>query len=140
MLVIAPGMAEGEFPLESLPHISIIDSNGAESQNIGQFPVASAWGRIGNRSHVSGDEASGDRVESAESVRYLNLKAEIPALGSSIDTVQGGGVVIASDAFTGVVSVRLEATSDIVEIRPLADGKASPSCTGDSPTGARRSP
>lgn len=121
VLVIAPGMAVGEFPIASLPQASIVDLNHLEIAEDGEFPVESAWGRIGARTR--GRVPSGDSGESAESIRYLQLKAGVPALGSRIDIAHGSGVVIASNAFQGTLSVRLDATSDVIEIRlPERDG------------------
>lgn len=117
-LVVGPDMAVGMDETSSLPRVSAVEDDDLVSDYVVQLPVESAWGRIGHRMGALKSDPTEDAT-SPESTRYRKLKVDMPALGSRIETDQGSGtgVIIASDVFAGRLSVRLDASSDVVEIQ-----------------------
>ncbi|HEV2066681.1 MAG TPA: hypothetical protein VGR08_07585 [Thermomicrobiales bacterium] len=123
-LVVAPGKVTGVSSTESLPRVvalTVEDKPEHQVDGIEEPPPASGtsvWGRIGRPPHCGATLAPGTGG-SAESTRYRELKAAVPPLGSRVSTPEGDGLVIASNVFTGTLTVRLAATSREVEITHL---------------------
>lgn len=119
-LVVAPGKAFGLGPLGSLPRVVAHlpgDEPECEEEGSGEQPPApgtSVWGRIGRPPDPGSTLLGTDG--STESTRYRELKAAMPPLGSRVVTPAGEGSVIASNVFSGTLTVRLDATSEEVEI------------------------
>lgn len=119
-LVVAPGRVFGAGPAESLPRVvayTFEDETKREEEGRGEQPPApgtSAWGRIGH--HLDLGSAFVGTDTSAESTRYRDLKAAMPPLGSRVTTPEGEGLVIASNVFSRTLTVRLDATSEEIQV------------------------
>ncbi len=131
-IAVAPGQAVGVYETNSLPRVSAVDDGDKDSDldDMVRAPAPGAWGRIGN--HIGPVKSvATEEMESPESIKYRLLKADMPALGGRITTHHGSGVVIALDVFKGRVSVRLDMSSDVVEIQhrslPLSGENGAPS-------------
>lgn len=136
-LVAAPGMVVGVGEIDSLPRVSAVDDDAQTPDDVPQLPAKSAWGRIGHRNNLSRNADTGS-IASPASARYLILKSDMPVLGSHIETEHGGGAVIASDVFAGTLTVRLDASSDVVKVQhrpPALTGT-----TNASPSNMREHP
>lgn len=120
-LVVAPGMVTGVRPSESLPRVvahTVEDKPERQEDGIREQPPApgtSVWGRIGRPCDPGATRAAGTDG-SAENTRYRELKAAMPPLGSRVSTPGGDGLVISSNVFSGTLTVRLDATSEEVDI------------------------
>lgn len=121
---IAPGRTVGVHETDSLPQVSLVNDADMDSDDTVEPPAPGAWGRIGCRTGPVKNAATAE-MESPESIKYRKLKADMPALGEGIATDYGTGVVIGLNVFTGRLSVRIDMSSDVVEVQhralPLAD-------------------
>lgn len=134
-VVVEAGMAVGMEATDSLSYVSAVSEEDSIPDDMVELPIESAWGRIGHRLVAANNEPTGDAA-SPESSRYRRLKEVMPALGSRIDTDDGGrnisGVVIASDAIAGKISVSLDALSEVIELTCRSRSPAEPQDTSSS--------
>jgi len=120
-LVVAPGRLIGARPPGSILRViahtfgNVPERAVDGSQQQPSAPGMSSWGRIGRHPAPESAPASGTDG-SAESTRFRDLKATIPILGARISTPEGDGMVIASNVVSGTLTVRLDATSQEVDI------------------------
>lgn len=121
---VVPGQVVGFFESDLLPRVSPLNDDEVESNGALQMPMPGAWGRIGSQFEPV-ENAATEEMESPESKKYRELKADMPALGGRVATDRGNGIVIALDIFTGTLSVKLDTSSVVIELRhrsfPLAD-------------------
>lgn len=119
-LVVAPGRVFGAGPAETLPRVVVYtfeDEPEREEEGRAEQPHApgtSGWGRIGHHPDLGSTFVGTDT--SAESTRYRELKAAMPSLGSRVTTPEGEGLVVASNVFSRTLTVRLDATSEEIQI------------------------
>jgi hypothetical protein len=115
-VIVGSGMAIGvtrhDVHSRATPVVAMVPHAGEEPQSLGQTP----WGRIGHR-HWIGGNCTVEDARSAESTRYREFKTGMPALGSRFETDHGTGIVISSNVFEGTLAIRLDESSEVVEVR-----------------------
>lgn len=115
-VIAGPGKVIGIPQNASLPRMIPVISSVVSADAEVPSAVRTGWGRIGHRHWTSG-EGLIEEQGSAESARYREAKTGMPALGSRFETDRGSGIVVQSDVFEGTIAVRLDNSSEVVEIR-----------------------